>query len=70
MFPGRKFGAPAFVNFGKDNAGARDGYIYVISGEDWDNGCHCRLARVPAHHIMEREAWEWVCTFSHNGDPE
>ena len=70
MFPGRTYGAPAFVNFGKDNAGARDDYVYAISGEGWDNGCHCRLARVPVDRIMAREAWEWVCAFSQGDDPE
>jgi hypothetical protein len=33
MFSGRVFGAPAFINFGKDNTGARDSFIYAISGE-------------------------------------
>jgi len=32
MCPGRVFRAPAFVNFGKDNTGARDNVIYAISG--------------------------------------
>ena len=60
MFPGRIFGAPAFVNFGKDNKDARDGYVYAISGEGWDNGIHCRLGRVPHDKILHRESWEWV----------
>lgn len=47
MFPGRIFAAPAFVNFGKDNAGARDNFIYAGSGEGWDNGTHLRVARPP-----------------------
>lgn len=69
MFPGRSFGAPAFVNFGKDNAGARDGYVYAISGEGWDNGSQARLGRVPANRIMEIEAWEWVHDFDVGGEP-
>jgi hypothetical protein len=64
MFPGRLFGAPAFVNFGKANAGARDNYVYAISGEGWDNGSNCRLGRVPANRIMDRESWEWVNDFT------
>ena len=51
MFPGRTFGAPAFVNFGKDNLGARDKFVYAISGEGWDDGSHCRLGRVPEESI-------------------
>jgi hypothetical protein len=26
-FPGPRFGGPSFVNFGHDNAGARDGFV-------------------------------------------
>lgn len=63
MFPGRLFGAPAFINFGKENAGARDSYVYAISGEGWDNGNACRLARVPADQILNRSSWEWVSGF-------
>jgi hypothetical protein len=69
MFPGRVFGAPNFINFGKDNSGARDSYIYTISGEGWDNGNCCRLARVPADSIMNRDNWEWVSDFSENDAP-
>ena len=69
MFPGRTFGGPAFVNFGRDNAGARDSDVYAISGVGWDNGCHCGLARVPAHRILAREAWEWVGGFADDNEP-
>jgi hypothetical protein len=67
MFPGRIFGAPAFINFGKDNEGARDGFVYAISGEGWDNGDHCRLGRVPADKILQTEAWEWVSSIGESG---
>lgn len=69
MFPGRSYAAPAFVNYGRDNAGATDGFVYAISGEGWDNGCACRLARVPAGRIMERPAWTWVSGFGADGTP-
>ena len=68
MFPGRIFGAPAFINFGKDNEGARDSYVYAISGEGWDNGVHCRLGRVPHDKILNEESWEWIHAFD-NGKP-
>lgn len=64
MFPGRTFGSPAFVNTGKDDLKRRDGIVYAISGESWDNGDHCRLARVPSNRIMDRSAWEWVKGFT------
>ncbi len=70
MFPGRSYAAPAFINYGRNNAGALDEYVYAISGEGWDNGCACRLARVPADRIMERAAWSWVGGFSSDGLPQ
>ncbi len=69
MFPGRTFAAPAFLNFGKDNAGARDEFIYAISGEGWDNGTHLRLGRVPAMEIMKQESWKWISGMGPDGQP-
>jgi hypothetical protein len=69
MFAGYKFGGPAFVNFGKNNADARDEYVYAVSGDQWDNGSNLRLGRVPAGEIMRREAWEWVCAYDPGGEP-
>jgi len=69
MFPGHKFGGPAFVNYGRNNANTRDEYIYAVSSDQWDNGSNLRLGRVPADSIMRREAWEWVCAFQPCGGP-
>ena len=69
MFPGYKFGGPAFVNFGKNNANARDGYVYGVSSDQWDNGSNLRLGRVPNNNIVTREEWEWVCAFGPEGEP-
>ncbi len=63
MFPGRIFAAPSFINYGKNNLGATDRYVYAVSGEGWCNGNHIRLGRVPADRIMKTEAWEWVSGF-------
>lgn len=63
------FGAPAFVNYGKDNARARDAYVCAISGEGRDNGSHCRLARVAQATICQRDAWEWVSGFAQDSSP-
>ncbi|SRR5581483_1011305 len=68
MFPGHKFGGPTFINFGQNNANARDDYIYAVSTDQWDNGSNLRLGRVPKDGIMRREAWEWVCAFTVSGD--
>ena len=69
MFPGHRFGGPAFVNYGQDNAHARDEYVYAVSTDQWDNGSSLRLGRVPADAIMQREAWQWVCAFQPSGEP-
>jgi hypothetical protein len=69
MFPGHKFGGPAFVNFGRNNANARDSYVYAVSPDQWDNGSNLRLGRVPIDEITERGAWEWVCAFTPSGEP-
>ncbi len=69
MFPGNMFGGPAFINFGKNNANARDEYVYAVSSDQWDNGSNLRLGRVPKGSIPHREAWEWVCAFGPSGEP-
>jgi hypothetical protein len=69
MFPGHKFGGPAFINFGQNNANARDGYVYAVSSDQWDNGSNLRLGRVPKESILRREDWEWVCAFAPSGMP-
>lgn len=60
MFPGNLFGGLSFVQFGKDNADAVDGYVYAVSGDHWDNGSELRLGRVPKDKIMDRSAWEFA----------
>lgn len=69
MFAGHKFGGPAFINYGQNNANARDGFVYAVSADQWDNGSNVRLGRVPADSIMRREAWQWVCAFAPDREP-
>jgi hypothetical protein len=69
MFPGRDFGSPSFINYGKDNAGATDGYVYALSGEGWANGNYLKVGRVPADQIMDINAWEFAGKFNTNGQP-
>jgi hypothetical protein len=69
MFPGHKFGGPAFVNFGRNNADARDEFVYAVSSDQWDNGSNLRLGRVSAAEITRAEAWQWVCAFKPSGEP-
>ncbi len=69
MFPGYKFGGPAFVQHGRNNADARDEFVYAISSDQWDNGSNLRLGRVPKDQIVRREAWQWVGAFERDGNP-
>jgi len=68
MFPGYKFGGPAFINFGKDNENAPDDYVYAVSADQWDNGSNLRLGRVPKKSIVDRAAWQWVQAFDADGN--
>ena len=56
------FGCPTFLNFGRDYAGARDGYAYVYS-QDVDGAYQAAnrmvLARVPKGRIADRAAYEF-----------
>ena len=69
MFPGHKFGGPAFINFGQNNANARDHYVYAVSSDQWDCGKDLRLGRVPDDRIVDPKAWEWVCGFTTSREP-
>ena len=69
MFPGHFFGGPSFVQYGRNNADARDDFVYAISSDQWDNGSNLRLGRVARDSVMRRDAWEWVCAFGQYGEP-
>jgi hypothetical protein len=69
MFPGHKFGGPAFANFGQNNANARDEFVYAVSSDQWDNGSNLRLGRVPADKIVSPHDWQWVCAWQPSGEP-
>jgi CubicO group peptidase (beta-lactamase class C family) len=56
------FGCPTFLNFGKDYAGARDGWAYVYSPDAegaYRPADRMVLARVPQGRIAERAAYEF-----------
>jgi CubicO group peptidase (beta-lactamase class C family) len=56
------FGCPTFLNYGRNYAGARDGFVYVYS-QDSDSAYRpsdrVSLARVPKEHIRDRTAYEF-----------
>ena len=56
------FGAPTFLNFGKNYAGARDGYVYVYSlnsNSAYEPADEMVMARVPKDQIRNRSAYEF-----------
>jgi len=66
------FGSPAFLNFGRNYAGARDGFVYTYSQDgpsayESDNGLV--LARVAKERIRERGAWEFYERLDAGGRP-
>jgi CubicO group peptidase (beta-lactamase class C family) len=66
------FGSPAFLNYGRDYDGARDGYVYTYSQDgpsayESDNGLV--LARVPKERIRNRAAWEFFQGTDAGGRP-
>jgi len=66
------FGSPSFLNFGKDNSGARDEYVYTYS-QDGDSAYqsddNLALARVRKDRIWERSAWEFLERLDERGEP-
>ena len=64
FFSGRLSGL-TFIQYGKDNAGARDEYVYAVfpcsySGHAyWECQDCLLLGRVPADSILNRKAWEF-----------
>jgi CubicO group peptidase (beta-lactamase class C family) len=64
------FGCPTFLNFGKDYAGARDGFVYVYShdaGSAYEPAACMVLARVPRDRIRDRAAYEFFAGFDPGG---
>jgi len=56
------FGCPSFLNFGRNYAGARDGFVYIYSPDSdsaYDVVDRLVLARVPKTKIRERAAYEF-----------
>ena len=70
MFPGRRFGSPYFVWYGKDGAGTADNadqYIYAISNNGFfENGDDYVLGRVPRTKLANLKASDW--SFYKGGD--
>jgi hypothetical protein len=66
------FGAPTFLNFGKDYAGARDGYVYIYSHDSdsaYEAADRMVMSRVPKDEIRRRGAYEFFKGLMSDGKP-
>ena len=64
------FGCPTFLNFGKNYAAARDGFVYIYSFDSasaYEAADRMVLARVPKERIMDREAYEFFVAVDASG---
>jgi hypothetical protein len=67
-----EFGLMGFVNFGKDYAGARDGYVYAYShdGPKADTpASRFVLLRAPKGRLTRRDAWQFLERVDGEGRP-
>jgi len=56
------FGAPTFLNYGRNYAGARDNFVYLYSHDSdsaYEPADRMVMARVPEDKIIKREAYEF-----------
>ncbi|MFQ5732956.1 MAG: serine hydrolase [Planctomycetaceae bacterium] len=66
------FGAPTFLNFGRNYAGARDGFVYIYSHDSdsaYKPADRMLLARVPKDKLAQRVAYEFFRKLGANGKP-
>ncbi len=66
------FGCPDFVQFGKNYAGARDAYVYVVSQANNDAYLFSPdivMARVPKKKVADRAAYEFFAGLNASGAP-
>ena len=66
------FGSPAFLNFGRNYAGARDGFVYTYSQDGpsaYESDSSLLLARVAKGRIRVRGAWEYYERLDAGGRP-
>jgi len=67
------FGCPTFLNFGRDYAGARDGFVYVYSPDHdsaYERADRFVLARVPTERLRDRTAYEFFVKPDAGGQPQ
>jgi len=74
MFPGKRFGAPYFVWYGKDGAADVDGadsYVYAVSNNGYfEGGDNYVLGRVPRSKLSNLSAKDWSFYISGDGSKD
>jgi hypothetical protein len=66
------FGAPTFLNFGRNYAGARDGFAYVYSHDAdsaYEPASRMVLARMPIDRLRRRDAYEYFAGLDSQRQP-
>ncbi|HEY1342127.1 MAG TPA: serine hydrolase [Bryobacteraceae bacterium] len=66
------FGSPAFLNFGRNYAGARDSFVYTYSQDGpsaYESDNAVALARAPKDRVRDRSAWEFFERLDPAGQP-
>lgn len=66
------FGCPSFLNFGKNNADARDTFSYTYSPDSdsaYERSDRLVLARAPTARLPDRDAWEFFAGMNASGQP-
>ncbi len=67
------FGAPTFLNFGKNYRGARDQYVYIYSQDHesaYENADQMVMARVHKDKIRDRDAYQFFKGLNKNNQPQ
>jgi hypothetical protein len=71
MFPGRRFGAPFFITYGKDGKSNEDGsgeFVYAVSNNGyWNNGDELYLGRVRRDLLPRLRGTDWEFYRQGNG---
>jgi CubicO group peptidase (beta-lactamase class C family) len=68
----QSFGAPAFLNYGRNYAGARDEFVYAYSqdgGSAYDSDNGVVLMRAPIARVTDRAAWQFFLGHDPAGAP-
>lgn len=64
------FGCPNFVNYGRNNAGAKDNYVYTYSIDDasaYKYGDQMVMARVNKNHILNWRSYQFFAGYGKRG---